>query len=312
VGDLAVVVHRLAVAGKVIARELGHAALAGRLGMTGETNVQGEQVKKLDAWANEVVVKALEASGLVSILVSEEMEEPLYLGDRGSYVVCFDPVDGSSNLDINGIVGTIFSIRRRRGAGRETVMADAMQPGAAQLAAGYIMYGPSTIMVFTLGGAVTGFTLEPTIGEFVRSHPKIELPGRGRIYSINDANAPTWQPGVREFIDYLRTPDKSTGRPYTARYVGSMVADLHRTLLEGGIFLYPAAVGADGKSSGKLRLQYEVAPMSFLVEQAGGKASTGSQPIRDIQPTSPHQRVPVLIGSGDDVTLAEQFIAGRR
>jgi fructose-1,6-bisphosphatase I len=310
-GDLAVVLEQIAVAAKLVARELSQAALLGRLGETGCTNVQGEHVKKLDAWANDVIVRALEASGRVSIVVSEEMDEPLDLGD-GKYVVCIDPVDGSSNLDVNGIVGTIFSVRLRLGAGRETVAADATQPGSAQVAAGYIMYGPGTVLVYAAGHGVHGFTLEPTIGEFIRSHEDIRIPSRGRIYSVNDGNALGWPPGIARYIEYLRAPDPSTGRPYTARYVGSMVADVHRTLLEGGIFLYPAVTGADGKAHGKLRLQYEAAPMGFLVEQAGGRASTGRERILDIHPTSPHQRVPLMIGSREDVSLAEEFVEGRR
>jgi fructose-1,6-bisphosphatase I len=311
VGAVAGVLEPLAVAGKLIARELSQAALLGHLGETGAVNVQGELVKKLDVWANDVVVGALRASGLVSIVVSEEMDEPLYLGEA-PYVVCIDPVDGSSNLDINGVVGTIFSVRPRRGAGRESVAADAVQPGSAQVAAGYIMYGASTVLVYTAGQGVHGFTLEPTIGEFIHSHPDLRIPPRGRIYSVNDGNARSWQPGIGRYIEYLRARDQTTGRPYTARYVGSMVADIHRTLLEGGIFLYPAAIGADGRATGKLRLQYEAAPMGLLVEQAGGRASTGRERILDVQPTSPHQRIPIMIGSREDVALAEEFVAGRR
>lgn len=313
-GDLAVVLSQLAVAGKLVAHELAGAALSGRLGATGDTNVQGEVVQKLDRWANDVVVQALAASNLVCGMVSEEMDEPLHLPDhcrQAKYVVCFDPLDGSSNLDVNGIVGTIFSIRLRRGRDADHLATDALQPGSAQVAAGYIMYGPSTVLVFSDGQGVDAFTLLPSIGEFIRSHEKIRIPSRGRIYSVNEGRAPVWQPGIGKYVDYLRVRDKATGRPYTARYVGSMVADVHRTLLEGGIFLYPAEVGADGQSAGKLRLLYEAAPMAFLVEQAGGKASTGGQRILDIHPTSPHQRVPVLIGSRDDVTLAEEFVAGR-
>jgi fructose-1,6-bisphosphatase I len=303
--ELAIVLTQLAVAGKIIARELARAALVGQLGTTGETNVQGESVKKLDIWANDVVVRAMEETGLVTTLVSEEMAEPLRLtktGAHGRYVVCFDPVDGSSNLDVNGIVGTIFSIRK----GRETV-----QPGTAQVAAGYIMYGPATLLVLTTGDGVDGFTLGPTIGEFVRSHHQIRIPARGRVYSVNEGNSTKWEPGVRRYIEYLRAADVATGRPYTARYVGSLVADFHRTLLEGGIFLYPAdATG--GKPSGKLRLQYEAAPMAWLVEQAGGSASTGRARIMTIHPATPHQRVPLIIGSPEDVALAEDFIAGRK
>jgi len=206
--DLAVVLTQLALAGKLIARELARAALVGQLGTTGETNVQGEAVKKLDVWSNDAVVSALEAAGLVCTLVSEEMAEPLHLDrhcGRARYVVCFDPVDGSSNLDINGIVGTIFSIRRRRAAGADHVKPDALQPGTAQVAAGYVMYGASTLLVYTAGDGVHGFTLDPTIGEFVRSHDQIRIPRRGKIYSANEGNSPRWEPGVRRYLDHLQT-----------------------------------------------------------------------------------------------------------
>ena len=311
---LGAVLAQLAVAGKLIARELAHAALAGRLGTTGEINVQGEVVKKLDVWGNEVVVRALEASGHVCLMISEEMEQPLHLADRcgnAEFVVCFDPVDGSSNLDINGVVGTIFSIRRRTARGPGHVAVDALLPGTAQVAAGYIMYGPSTAFVYTAGDGVHGFTLEPTIGEFVRSHERVQTPARGRTYSVNDARAPAWPEGVRRYIEYLRAHDPKTARPYTARYVGSMVADVHRTLLQGGVFLYPGEVGADGRAAGKLRLQYEAAPMALILEHAGGRASTGKERILDIRPDGPHQRVPLVIGSPEDVALFEEFLAGR-
>ncbi|MFQ5520018.1 MAG: class 1 fructose-bisphosphatase [Candidatus Methylomirabilia bacterium] len=313
--DLAVVLGQLALAGKLIARELARAALVGQLGITGETNVQGEAVKKLDVWANDVVVKALEVTGLVCTLISEEIAEPLHLArhcKRARYVVCFDPVDGSSNLDVNGIVGTVFSIRRRRASGTDHVAADSLQPGTAQVAAGYIMYGPGTVLIYTAGDGVHGFTLDPTVGEFMRSHQNIRIPARGRTYSVNEGNAPRWDPSIRRYIEHLRVADVPTGRPYTARYVGSLVADFHRTLLEGGIFLYPADAAAAGKATGKLRLLYEAAPMGFVAEQAGGKASTGSERILEIHPISYHQRVPLLIGSPEEVTLAEEFLAGRR
>ena len=300
---LAIVITQLAVAGRIIARELARAALVGQLGTTGDTNVQDEKVKKLDVWTNDVVVRAMEGTALVTTLVSEEMAEPLRLtktGSRGRYVVCFDPVDGSSNLDVNGVVGTIFSVRRG---------VEPMQPGTAQVAAGYIMYGPSTLLVLTTGAGVDGFTLGPTIGEFVRSHHEIRIPARGRTYSVNEGNFSRWEPGVRRYIEHLRGVDVATGRPYAARYAGSLVADFHRTLLEGGIYLYPAEAG---KSDGKLRLQYEAAPMGMLAEQAGGRASTGRERIMTIQPATPHHRVPLLIGSPEDVALAEDFIAGRQ
>ena len=305
--ELAVLLGQLAVAGTIVARELARAALVGQLGPTGATNVQGEAVKKLDAWANDVVVRALGETGLVSAVVSEESDEPLRpaaRGARGGYIVCVDPVDGSSNLDVNGIVGTIFSIRRSGRAGDDT-----RQPGTAQVAAGYIMYGPATLMVLTTGDGVDGFTLDPTTGEFVRSHHRIRIPTRGRIYSVNEGNFDKWEPGVQRYIRHLRTPDVPTGRPYTARYVGSLVADFHRTLLEGGIYLYPPEAS---RASGKLRLQYEAAPMAFLAEQAGGRASTGHARIMTVDAATPHARVPLVIGSPDDVAMAEDFIGGRQ
>ena len=309
--DLEIVVTQIAVAGRMIARQLARAALLGQLGSTGETNVQGETTKKLDVWANDVMLNALEDTGRVCTLVSEEMAEPVHFDHhcgQASYVVCVDPVDGSSNLDVNGVVGTIFSIRRRTpGAGH--VARDAVQPGTAQIAAGYVMYGPATLLMLTTGDGVNGFTLGPTIGEFLRSHPRLRIPRRGRTYSVNEGHMDRWEPGVRRYIEHLRTAE---GRgPYSARYVGSLVADFHRTLLEGGIYLYPADV-TGGKLTGKLRLQYEAAPMALIVEQAGGTASTGRERIMQVAPASPHQRVPLVIGSPDDVAEAEAFITGSR
>ena len=302
--DLTSVLIRLAETGKVIAGELARAALVGQLGTTGGTNVQGETVKKLDLWANDVVVKALAETGSVAMLVSEEMEAPLRLrapAGRGTYVVCFDPVDGSSNLDVNGVVGTIFSVRRG---------SEPMQAGTAQVAAGYVMYGPATLLVLTTGDGVDGFTLDASSGEFMRSHHRIRIPARGRTYSVNEGNSSKWERCVQRYVEHLRAADVATGRPYSARYVGSLVADFHRTLLEGGIYFYPADA-ASGRASGKLRLQYEAAPMGFIVEQAGGRASTGRERIMAIAPTSAHQRVPLFIGSPEDVASAEDFIAGR-
>ncbi len=277
------------------------------------SSVQGDQVKKLDIWSNEIFADALEESRLVCTMVSEEMEDPLHIDGNctgGRYVVCFDPVDGSSNIDINGVVGTIFSILRRRSQGRDHVVADALQKGSEQVAAGYVMYGTSTVLVYAAGAGVSGFTLDQTIGEFFRSHDDIRIPRRGRIYSVNQGNYHQWPLAAQRAVDYLSTPDKATGRPYTQRYVGSMVADLHRTLLEGGVFMYPAEAGEGKKSTGKLRLLYEAAPMSYVVEHAGGRASTGTERILDIEPSSYHQRVALIIGSADDVALVEEFYRG--
>lgn len=313
---VAALVRAMAEAGVRIADELARAALIGQLGTTGETNVQGEKVKKLDVWANDVVVAALDATGRACTLVSEEMEEihhdPARCAGAG-FVVCFDPVDGSSNLDVNGIVGTIFSILPRRDQGADHARADVLQPGTAQVAAGYIMYGPSTLLVTTVGEGVHGFTLDRTRGTWVRTHTSLRIPARGRTYSINDGNFVRWPDGVRRFVEHVRQVDVATGRPYTARYAGSLISDGHRTLLEGGIFLYPEDAAGTGKqSSGKLRLMYECSPMGLIIEQAGGAASTGRARILDLVPTGPHQRVPLVIGSPEDVRLAEEFYAARR
>ena len=306
----------VAEAGVRIADELARAALIGQLGTTGEVNVQGEKVKKLDVWANDVVVAALDATGRTCTLVSEEMEEIRHHPERcsaGGFVVCFDPVDGSSNLDVNGIVGTIFSILKRRGDGADHARADVLQPGTTQVAAGYIMYGPSTMLVMTTGDGVHGFTLDRARGAYVRTHTNLRMPARGKTYSINDGNFARWPDGVRRFVEHVRTVDPPSGRPYTARYAGSLVTDVHRTLLEGGIYLYPEDAAGTGKqSTGKLRLMYECAPMGMVIEQAGGAASTGRDRVLDLVPTGPHQRIPLLIGSRDDVRLAEEFYAARR
>lgn len=314
-GDLGALLMQIGVAAKAISREVSRAALFGKLGYTGEVNVQGEQVKQLDLWSNDVFVTALKETRLVCSMVSEEMEEALHF-DRncvaGSFVVCFDPVDGSSNLDVNGTVGTIFSVRRRQGQGRDHVAADALRKGTEQVAAGYVMYGPSTIFVYSAGRDVHGFTFDQTLGEYILSHPTIRIPQRGKTYSVNQGNYYRWFEETKRVVDYLSAPDKATGRPYSLRYVGAMVADVHRTLLEGGVFMYPAEAGGGKKASGKLRLLYEAQPMAYVVEQAGGRASTGIERILDIEPSEYHQRVPLIIGSADDVALVEEFYRGKR
>ena len=314
-GDLGALLIKIGAASKVLAREVNRAALHGRLGYTGEVNVQGEQIAQLDLWSNEVFLDALKETGLVCTMVSEEMEAPLHV-DRnclpGSYVVCFDPVDGSSNIDINGTVGTIFSVRHRRGHGREHVAMDIVQKGTEQVAAGYVMYGPSTMFVYAAGQSVHGFTWDHTVDDYLLTHPDIRIPQRGKTYSVNCGNYHRWIESTQRAVDYLNTPDKATGRPYSLRYVGSMVADMHRTLLEGGVFLYPGEAGGGKNANGKLRLLYEVAPMAYIVEQAGGRASTGVERILDIEPKECHQRVPIVIGSADDVALIEEFYQGKR
>jgi fructose-1,6-bisphosphatase I len=314
-GEFTALLTQISHATKIIARELNQAGLVGRLGYTGEVNVQGERVKKLDRWSNDIFVEAMKESRAACILVSEEMDEPLHLTEcckEGKYMVCFDPIDGSSNTDINGVMGTIFSVRRRRGSGAGHVPSDVLQKGTEQVAAGYVMYGPGTVLVYTTGHSVNAFTLHPDTRDFVLSHPNIRTPKRGNTYSVNEGYYHRWHPQTRRVVDYFRELDKSSGRPYSLRYVGSLVADFHRTLLEGGIYLYPANADDPKKPTGKLRLLYEAAPLGFVMEVAGGKASTGVTRILDVQPTSYHQRVPLIIGSAEDVALAEEFYKEQR
>jgi fructose-1,6-bisphosphatase I len=227
---------------------------------------------------------------------------------RGNYSIALDPLDGSSNIDVNVNIGTIFSIHRRVTEGEEGCEQDLMQPGRRITAAGYVVYGSSTMLVVSTGNGVHGFTLDPSVGEFLQSHSDIRIPEKGKIYSINEGNYPYWTTGVRKYIDFLKEKDKESGRPYSGRYIGSMVADMHRTLLKGGIFMYPADKKDPKKPSGKLRLLYECAPFAFLVEHAGGAASTGTGPVLDVLPEDLHQRVPFFAGSAEDVRQVEEFV----
>jgi fructose-1,6-bisphosphatase I len=307
-GGVAVLIARLAATAAVIERELAHAALRDRLGYAGDTNVTGDDVKKLDVWGHEIVLAALRKSGACAAVVSEEAPEPIEMYEgKGPHgiVVCCDPVDGSSNLDVNGTVGTIFSLRPSRG--KDPAGPAALGPVDGQLAAGYVMYGPACTLVYTVGDGTHGFTLDRETGEFFLTHPDITIPRKGKTYGINEGNIGTWHPGQRAFVEHLRTADKGSGRPYSLRYSGAMVADVHRTLLDGGIFMYPADMSDPAKPRPKLRLLYEVAPMAFLAEQAGGRASTGTQRVLDLTATDYHQRAPILVGSPDDVALAEEF-----
>lgn len=307
-GEFTNLLYDIALAAKIIAREVNRAGLAEMLGLAGKENVQGEQVMKLDVFANEMLIHMNDHTGRLCIMASEENPDIIPIPDQypcGRYVLIFDPLDGSSNIDVNASVGTIFSIHRKVSAGPRGTLDDCLQPGYKQAAAGYIIYGSSTMMVYTSGQGVHGFTLDPTVGEFLLSHPDIRIPPRGKYYSVNEANYHYWSEGVRRYVDYLKTPDKATGRPYSSRYIGTLVADFHRNLLAGGIFMYPA----DTKNPhGKLRLLYEAAPLAFIAEQAGGRASDGTRDILHIQPESLHQRVPLFIGSREDVKQAEQFI----
>ncbi|MBC8263277.1 MAG: class 1 fructose-bisphosphatase [Anaerolineales bacterium] len=310
-GELTYLLYDIALAAKIISREVSKAGLVEILGLTGEENVQGEQVMKLDVFANETLIRMNDHTGRLCAMASEENPDIIPIPERfptGRYVLVFDPLDGSANIDLNVSIGTIFSIHRKVSDGQRGTLEDFLQPGHKQVAAGYIIYGSSTMMVYTSGRGVHGFTLDPSVGEFLLSHPNIQIPLRGKYYSTNEGNYHYWSEGVRRYVDYLKASDEATGRPYSARYIGTLVADFHRNLLAGGIFMYPVDTRDTKKPRGKLRLLYEVAPMAFIVEQAGGRASDGEQGIMHIQPESLHQRVPLFIGSREDVDEVEQFI----
>ncbi len=302
--DLSALMTRIALAGKLIARRLSRADLmADALGFTGETNVQGEAVKKMDIYANEVFISVFKQSGLVCRLASEEMEKPYYIPENcpvGRYTLLYDPIDGSSNVDININVGSIFSIRQQTGEDLDGTASDLLQNGRNQLAAGYILYGPSTMLVYSIGQGVHAFTLDPSLGEFILSSENIQVPTHGAVYSVNEGNFWQWEDSIRDYIRYMHRHEG-----YTARYSGAMVGDFHRILFQGGVFLYPGTVK---QPTGKLRLLYESAPMAFLIEQAGGRASTGTQDILDVIPEKLHARTPLIIGSPEDVALVESFI----
>ncbi len=300
---LGVVLERIALAGKLILRRLSRAALeVNTLGATGNLNVQGESVQQMDIYANDVFISVFRGSGLVSSLASEEMADPYHLPENaatGVYTILYDPIDGSSNLDINLNVGSIFSIHRRT-----TLEATGLLcPGREQVGAGYILYGPSTLMVYSLGRGVHVFTLDPVLGEFILTQADLRTPDQGFIYSINEASLHQWEQPYRDYLSYLQ---RRGG--YTARYSGAMVGDFHRILLQGGVFLYPATPKLP---EGKLRLLYESAPLAFLVDQAGGRGSNGCQDLLDLVPDRIHLRTPVVLGSRQNVGLVESFLLGQ-
>ena len=311
-GEFSSLLAQIGLAGKIIANDLRRAGLINILGLTGGTNVQGEAVKKLDEIANETFIKVFQHSGLVCALASEEMEKPVQLPENwphGKYMLLFDPLDGSSNTDVNMPLGAIFSVLRYNGKGGLPPESELVRKGTEQVAVGYLMYGSSTVLVFTSGKGVHGFTLDPGIGEYLLTHENIRMPARGQVYAVNEGNYHKWPAGTRRYIDYLKESDKASGRPYSARYSGCLAADVHRILLGGGIYLYPEETD---KPEGKLRLLYEANPLAMVVEQAGGRASTGTMRVLDVEPKSLHQRVPLLIGSSEDVGMAEAFIQGKR
>jgi fructose-1,6-bisphosphatase I len=310
-GGFSGLLQQILLASKIISREVNKAGLVEILGLTGDENVQGEEVRKLDAFAYDVLIKALDHCGHLCIMASEENDEPILIPEQfqcGKYVLSFDPLDGSSNIDANVNIGTIFSIHRKVSHGERGELGDLLQPGHRQVAAGYIVYGPSTMLVYSTGNGVHGFTLDPSIGEFLLSHPNIQMPQTGSYYSCNEGNSIYWNEPTRKYVEHLKSPQSRIGKPYSTRYIGSLVADFHRTLLYGGIFLYPMDYKDPKKPKGKLRLLYEAAPLAFLAEQSGGRASTGTERILDIVPTTLHERVPLIIGSAADVLEAESYI----
>ncbi|MEP7264615.1 MAG: class 1 fructose-bisphosphatase, partial [Bacteroidota bacterium] len=294
---------------KVVNREVNKAGLVDILGDYGTTNIQGEGQKKLDVFANDQFIKALSYGGECCAVASEENEDLVSIDSAVSanakYVVAIDPLDGSSNIDVNVSIGTIFAIYRRLSIGTDVTQEDFLQKGTEQVAAGYITYGSSTMLVYTTGKGVNGFTLDPSIGEFCLSHPDMMIPKNGAIYSINEGNYVHFPEGVKQYIKYCQEEDKATNRPYSTRYIGSLVSDFHRNLIKGGIYIYPSTAKSP---NGKLRLIYECNPLAFIVEQAGGTASDGTTRILDLQPTSLHQRTPFFIGSPDMVEKAEGFV----
>ena len=309
-GELSRLLSDFTLAAKVISLEVNKAGLVDILGFTGDSNVHGEKVKKLDMFAHDMLIKAMDHGGHFCVMASEEEEDIIHIPSPykvGKYVLLFDPLDGSSNIDVNISIGTIFSIYKRVSPpGKPGTVNDVLQQGMHQIAAGYVVYGSSTILVYSTGHGVHGFTLDPSFGEFLLSHQNIRIPKKSKIYSINEGNYKYWHPGLKKYIKYLQEEDITTERPYSSRYVGSMVADIHRSLLYGGIFMYPA----DSRSpKGKLRLMYECNPMAYIIESAGGRASNGKQRILELKPTSLHERTPVFIGSEYDVKMVEEFMA---
>lgn len=307
-GELSGLLYDIALAAKMIANKVRMAGLADIIGATEHQNVQGEIQQKLDVLANDMIIKALDHSGRLCAMASEEEPDIIQIPENfrcGKYCLLFDPLDGSSNIDVNVPVGTIFSVLRKITRGARGEMEDMLQPGRRQVAAGYVIYGSSTMMVYTTGQGVHGFTLDPQIGEFLLSHPNISIPEHGRYLSVNDSYEQVWNEDVRSLMRRYRGLD-GVRDPMSVRYVGSLVADFHRNLLGGGLFAYPAN---EKNPRGKLRLLYEANPLAFIVEQAGGLASNGSIRILDVEPTDLHQRTPLYIGSKNDVMTADMMLS---
>jgi fructose-1,6-bisphosphatase I len=312
-GELSQLLSSIRLASKVVNREINKAGLADILGLAGSENIQGENQMKLDVFANDTFIRTLRSMGEVCGVASEELDDFISFEDNihssSKYVVLIDPLDGSSNIDVNVSVGTIFSIYRRISEpGSPVKLEDFLQPGNAQVAAGYVVYGSSTMIVFTTGHGVNGFTLDPSIGTYCLSHPNMKIPSKGNIYSINEGNYVHFPEGVKKYIKFCQTLDLKSNRPYTSRYIGSLVCDLHRNILKGGIYIYPTGTMSP---NGKLRLLYECNPLALIIEQAGGRATNGEIRILDIKPSKLHQRVPYFAGSTEMVLEAESFLVER-
>lgn len=301
----------LILAAKIISREVNKAGLVDVLGFTGDVNVQGERVKKLDEYANDIIIHRMERAGVLCAMASEENAEMIVVSDkfkRGEYILIFDPLDGSSNIDVNVNIGTIFSILRRKSpAMQEVTLGDMLQAGVEQVGAGYFLYGTSTMLVYTTGQGVYGFTLDPSVGEFLLSHPDIRIPEQGKIYSVNESYWHYWDEPTREVVTWFKGTQNPRSQPHSLRYIGSLVADFHRTLLYGGIFMYPMDYRDPKRPRGKLRLLCEANPMAMLAEQAGGLATDGVKRIMEIEPHELHQRVPLFIGSEYDVRKVSEI-----
>ncbi len=310
-GQFTRLLSELIFSAKIISREVNKAGLVDILGLTGDINVQGEQVRKLDDFANKVLIYRMQRAGVLCAMASEENADIIEIPDRlpkGNYVLIFDPLDGSSNIDANVNIGTIFSIYRKVSDTPYVTMEDFLRRGSEQVAAGYFIYGPSTMLVYTTGNGVNGFTLDPSVGEFLLSHPDIKIPERGKVYSVNEAYTAYWDEPTKRVVEYFKSPENERGKPYAARYIGSLVADFHRNLLYGGIFMYPADRRDPAKPRGKLRLLCEAAPLAYLVEQAGGAATDGKDRILDLKASQLHERVPLFIGSKKDVEKATEIM----
>ena len=309
-GELSSLLHHIGTAAKMVNKKINKAGLIDIIGNSGEVNIHGENQQKLDVYADEVFISSLLSSGECCGVATEENENEILFSDEfasnGKYIVCIDPLDGSSNIDYNVSVGTIFSIYRRITQRGENVgNEDFLQEGTQQVAAGYIIYGSSTMLVYSTGSGVNGFTLDPSIGEFCLSHPDIKTPEDGTIYSVNEGNYIHFPEGIKKYIKYCQEIDKESGRPFTSRYIGSLVSDFHRNLLKGGVFLYPEN---EKNPRGKLRLVYECNPIAFIALQAGGRASDGYHSLLEIKPSTLHQRSPFYVGSDNMVKKIEEFL----